>query len=75
VVAKVTATSIACSSYLRRGKSVCENGREIPLSAADDAVIGTVQDALLKPAYIETVVGKVLARTVPQGAVRDEAQA
>lgn len=37
--------SYACSSYFRRGKSICPNKLEVPLDATDAEVIAAVQGA------------------------------
>ena len=65
----------ACSSYWRRGKSVCANKAELPLPAADDAVIAALQQELLTPALVDAVVRKVLVRTLPAGALLEETRA
>lgn len=65
----------ACSSYYRRGKSVCPNKREVPLDATEVAVLDALEHELLTPAFVETVVRKVLTRRVPTGAAADELRA
>jgi site-specific DNA recombinase len=62
----------ACSSYYRRGKAVCGNKLEIPLRAADDAVIAALESELLDDALVDAVVRKVLTRVVPTGPAVDE---
>lgn len=57
----------SCSSYYRRGPTVCANRLEIPLLAADDAVIEELQKSLLTPAFVDAVVTKVLTRARPTG--------
>jgi hypothetical protein len=39
----------SCSSYYRRGKAICPNKIEIPMRAADAAVIETLLDEILTP--------------------------
>lgn len=63
-----------CATYHRRGRAVCSNGLEVPLDATEQAVIEDVERKLLTPAFVETVVRKVLTRAVPTGAALDEAR-
>lgn len=65
----------ACSSYYRRGKTVCPNRLEVPLPIADAAVIKALQDELLTETFIETVVRKVVKRTIPTGQALEETRA
>jgi hypothetical protein len=61
----------ACSSYYRRGKAVCPNKLEVPLVETDAEVIAAVQAEVLSPAFVETVVGKLLTRATAQGPATD----
>src|SRR5207244_8583589 len=65
----------ACSSYYRRGKSVCPNKLEVPLDATENEVLDALERELLTPAFVEMVVRKVLTRRIPTGAAADEARA
>jgi site-specific DNA recombinase len=61
----------ACSSYWRRGKHVCGNNALVPLLAAEASVLGVIETQLLTPAFVETVLGKVLQRVPTPDAVTD----
>jgi hypothetical protein len=50
----------ACSSYYRRGPSVCKNLLELPLEAGDRLVLDAVEEAVLHPDVIETAIGEAL---------------
>ena len=65
----------ACSSYYRRGRSVCPNRLEVPLDATNAAVIATLGRELPTPAFVDTVVRKVLTRTAPEGQELEETRA
>jgi site-specific DNA recombinase len=61
----------ACSSYYRRGKAICPNKLEVPLEATDAEVIAAVQAEVLSPAFVETVVQRLLTRATAQGPAAD----
>ena len=61
----------ACSSYYRRGKAVCQSKLEIPLEVTDAEVIAAVQAEVLSPAFVETVVGKLMTRATAAGPATD----
>jgi hypothetical protein len=53
----------SCSSFYRRGPSICPNRYEIPLRAADAAVIAALLEDLLTPERLVSVVtARLLAR-------------
>ena len=54
-----------CSSYHRRGSTVCPNGRELPMTQADDAVLSAVLEDFLDAELIEAVVARALERVEP----------
>ena len=61
----------ACSSSYRRGKAVCPNKLEVPLDATNAEVITAVQAEVLSPAFVESVVGKLLTRANAHGPATD----
>ncbi len=65
----------ACSSYYRRGRTVCPNRLEVPLVETEAAVIAALEQELLTPDFAERIVRKVLTRAVPTGPALDEARA
>jgi hypothetical protein len=48
-----------CAAHHRRGPSVCSNSLTIPMEHADGAVLSTVEEVLLVPEVVETVVDRV----------------
>ena len=64
----------ACSVSVRRGRTICPNRLELPLDAAKAAVLDALEQELLTPDFVETVVRKVLTRAVPSGREADEAR-
>jgi site-specific DNA recombinase len=62
----------ACSSYWKRGKSVCGNSLELPMVAADAAVLDAVERDLLTPAFVDSVVRKLLTRASLTGSTLEE---
>ena len=59
-----------CSSFHRRGSTVCPNGRELPMRQTDEAVLSAVLEDFLDPELIEAVVVRALEQVGP---VREEA--
>ncbi len=49
-----------CSSFHRRGSTVCPNGRELPMTQTDEAVLSAVLEDFLDPKLIEAVVARAL---------------
>ena len=52
----------ACTSYHHRGRSVCENRLEMPLAAADEAVLTQLELDVLSPSVIEAALERALAQ-------------
>jgi DNA invertase Pin-like site-specific DNA recombinase len=61
----------ACSSYYRRGKSVCGNNLELPLVDAETAVLNVLESELLTPAFVDDVCRRVLLRRQTGAAVEE----
>jgi hypothetical protein len=49
-----------CAYHHQRGRSVCDNGLEVPMMATDDAVLSTIEASVLHPAVIQATVRKAL---------------
>ena len=62
----------ACSTYHRRGSAVCPNKMEMPLQAADDAILSAFETELLDPGIIEEAMRRAIARAKGQPANQDE---
>jgi hypothetical protein len=52
----------ACSSFHHRGKTVCANSLEMPLQAAEDAVLTALERELLDPEILEAAAARAAAR-------------
>ena len=52
----------ACTSYHHRGRSVCQNRLEMPLAAADEAVLTQLELDALSPNVIEAALERALAQ-------------
>ena len=55
---KTRAYYYSCSSFYRRGKAICPNRIEIPMTAADGIVIETVLSELLTPERLAVVTAR-----------------
>jgi hypothetical protein len=64
----------ACSSYYRRGKTVCPNRLESRYQCRRRPV-KALQDELLTETFMGTVVRKVIARRIPTGHVLEKTRA
>jgi DNA invertase Pin-like site-specific DNA recombinase len=51
-----------CSTFYHRGKAVCRNGRALPMSRVDAAVLSAFQEDLLDPEVVERTFVKVRSR-------------
>jgi site-specific DNA recombinase len=49
-----------CAAHHRKGSAVCQNSLEIPMAAADEAVLSTVEAVMLDP----SVVNEIVSRTI-----------
>ena len=54
-----------CTGYHKRGRSVCTNVREVPLTAADEALLRQLELAVLQPEIIQDAVQAALERLRP----------
>ncbi len=63
-----------CSGYWRRGLAVCANRQEIPMSAADAAVIDALLGALLTPERLSEVVRRAMALAAAERAASPDAR-
>jgi DNA invertase Pin-like site-specific DNA recombinase len=54
-----------CVANVTRGRTVCENGHPMPMTAADRAVLTTVEAEVLRPEVIEAAVQEALSRLRP----------
>jgi hypothetical protein len=52
----------ACSSFHHRGKTVCANSLEMPLQAAEEAVLTALERELLDPEILEEAATRAAAR-------------
>ena len=52
----------ACSSFHHRGKAVCANSLEMPLQAAEEAVLTALERELLDPEILEEAAARAAAR-------------
>jgi len=50
----------ACSTYRRRGKAICANAKEVPMVRADEAVLATIEQEVLRPEVVERAVARAL---------------
>jgi recombinase/recombinase-like zinc beta ribbon protein len=50
----------ACSSYYKKGSSICANSLMTPMASADDAVLRRLECDVLRPAGIEAVIERVV---------------
>lgn len=48
------------AAHHRRGPSVCSNNLTIPMEQADDAVLCAIEDVVLAPAIVDSVVDQVI---------------
>ena len=55
-----------CTSYWKRGRTVCLNSLEIGMGDADEAVLAAVSGAVLAPDVVDDVVAGVLAGLGPE---------
>ena len=51
-----------CTSYHTRGTSVCANGHEVPMVAANAVLLEAVREQVLSPEVITAAVGRAAAR-------------
>ena len=56
-----------CTSFHQRGTTACSNGRELPMTRADEAVLSAVLEDVLDAKLIETVVARTLEQVGPAG--------
>jgi hypothetical protein len=61
-----------CSSYHKRGGTVCSNRLELPLAALDRAVLDCIAAHVLQPAVIQEAIERALVSLAPE---RREAEA
>jgi hypothetical protein len=50
-----------CTSYDRRGTTVCDNGLRLPLALADDAILSRLSSYALDPEIVEGAIVDALA--------------
>ena len=50
-----------CTSYWKRGRSVCQNNLEVRMTTIDDDVLQKIADQVLDPGIIEEIVARTLA--------------
>ena len=50
-----------CTAYHMRGRSVCANGHDLPMTPTNQAVLDTVAEELLSPQTVEAVVQRAMA--------------
>jgi hypothetical protein len=62
----------ACTSYHRRGRSVCHNHLEAPMLMADDAVLDAVEQYVLNEAVVERAIRTAAAEIVNGGGGRQD---
>ena len=53
---------LACASNVRRGETTCTNHRMIPMLAANEDVLSTIEKELLTPEFIERTITAVMRR-------------
>ena len=53
---RVRAYYYVCTAYHTRGRSVCENGYDLPMGATNDVVLETIGDRLLSPDIIQAAI-------------------
>ena len=49
-----------CSTYHNRGRAICSNGLEVPMAAANQAVLKTIVHEVLDPAVVARTIEKTL---------------
>ena len=60
-----------CTSYWKRGHTVCPNRLELPMGDADDAVLAAVAGVVLAPDVVDEVVAGALYAFGPEQSDRD----
>ena len=50
-----------CSGYHLRGRSVCPNNVDVPMAAADELLLGALEDDALHPGVVEHALAEALA--------------
>ena len=60
-----------CAYHHQRGRSVCENGLEVPMVATDHEVLSTIETRVLHPAVVDATIRKVLDALRPSADTRD----
>jgi len=67
------ASFYACSAFHHRGRTVCANGLDAPMRAADDAILEEIEGYVLHPDVIERALALALDELRPKaGRVADE---
>ena len=56
-----------CSAYHRKGKSVCANGLTLPAKTLEEAVLRSVEEAVLDPRVVEAALDKAVERITSRG--------
>ena len=63
----------ACSAFHHRGKTICANGLDAPMRAADDAILGEIEGYVLHPDVVDRALALALEELRPKaGRVEDE---
>ena len=63
----------ACSAFHHRGKTICANGLDAPMHAADDAILGEIEGYVLHPDVVDRALALALDELRPKaGRVEDE---
>jgi hypothetical protein len=54
-----------CSGYHKRGRTVCSNVREVPMAAANEALLAQMESAVLQPDIVQNARHVALERLRP----------
>jgi hypothetical protein len=60
-----------CAYHHQRGRSVCDNGLEVPMVATDHEVLSTIETGVLHPAGVDATIRKALDALRPSADARD----
>src|SRR6266851_3888953 len=64
-----------CSTFSKRGRTVCTNGLSLPMVAADHAVLDQFEHVVLDPEIVESAIADALIELQPSADALDTARA
>lgn len=73
-VGKVRIHVYGCTSYHRRGSSVCKNSLEVPMALADRAITDALLRDVVNPAVLQRIVDRALVKAQPRDTSADLAR-